>query len=235
MVDTRRGPDARRRGQAADGLVADEDHARAEKAHARHDLRGDTGRIQRHALEGGHVGKAVFGNNHDERRRQCHDQVRADSGLFQTVVAFVTDEAAAYPGDEDAKKEFQLCKDGDVHEPPRLLESTIIVICQLWCGSSCCSRQVPKGDMGSGERRFGRGSNTGKAYGFLPDRLQRYKALTAIPRRRCNIPVCLTASNGVRPCRKKPYGPSAKKSSPRGRALCVSGVGTRITRRGSRR
>ena len=53
-------------------------------------------------------------------------------------------------GDEDAKKEFQLCKDGDVHEPPRLLESTIIVICQLWCGSSCCSRQVPKGDMGSG-------------------------------------------------------------------------------------
>ena len=181
------GPDARRRGQAADGLVADEDHARAEKAHARHDLRGDTGRIQRHALEGGHVGKAVFGNNHDERRRQCHDQVRADSGLFQTVVAFVTDEAAAYPGDEDAKKEFQLCKDGDVHEPPRLLESTIIVICQLWCGSSCCSRQVPKGDMGSGERRFGRGSNTGKAYGFLPDRLQRYKALTAIPRRRCTF------------------------------------------------
>ena len=90
-------------------------------------------------------------------------------------------------GDEDAKKEFQLCKDGDVHEPPRLLESTIIVICQLWCGSSCCSRQVPKGDMGSGERRFGRGSNTGKAYGFLPDRLQRYKALTAIPRRRCTF------------------------------------------------
>ena len=102
-------------------------------------------------------------------------------------------------GDEDAKKEFQLCKDGDVHEPPRLLESTIIVICQLWCGSSCCSRQVLKGGMDGGERRFGRGSNTGKVCGFLPDRLQQYRALTAIPRRRCNIPVRITASNGVRP------------------------------------
>ena len=102
-------------------------------------------------------------------------------------------------GDEDAKKEFQLCKDGDVHEPPRLLESTIIVICQLWCGSSCCSPQVLKGGMDGGERRFGRGSNTGKVCGFLPDRLQQYRALTAIPRRRCNIPVRITASNGVRP------------------------------------
>ena len=89
----------------------------------------------------------------------------------------------------------------------------------------------------SPERRHGQRRKTlwkGKQYGksiwSLPDRLQRYKALTAIPRRRCNIPVCITASNGVRPCRKKPYGPSATKKALLGGEPCAF----RVLERGSR-
>lgn len=45
-----------------------------------------------------------------------------------------------------------------------------------------------------------------------------------------HIPVCITASNGVRPCRKKPYGPSQQKKLSSGESLCAF----RVLERGSR-
>lgn len=45
-----------------------------------------------------------------------------------------------------------------------------------------------------------------------------------------HIPVCITASNGVRPCRKKPYGPSATKKALLGGEPCAF----RVLERGSR-
>ena len=45
-----------------------------------------------------------------------------------------------------------------------------------------------------------------------------------------HIPVCITASNGVRPCRKKPYGPSATKKALLGGEPCAF----RVLERGPR-
>ena len=77
----------------------------------------------------------------------------------------------------------------------------------------------------SPERRHGqrrkalwKGKQAGKSMGFSQIGYND-TGFDAIPRRRCNIPVCITASGGVRPCRKKPYGPSATKKALLGESL----------------
>jgi hypothetical protein len=70
-------PGACRRGQSAHDLAAQQDRARAEKADARRHLSGHPRRIEHDVLAAQHFGKAVGRHDHDERRTDPGQHVRA--------------------------------------------------------------------------------------------------------------------------------------------------------------
>ena len=70
--------DARRRGQSADVLSTHEDHARAQKARAGHDLGRDTRGVKRHVLRASMSAKP-YRDDHKQRRLHGNRQVGANA------------------------------------------------------------------------------------------------------------------------------------------------------------
>lgn len=93
--------------QAADVLPAHENHARAQKTHAGHDLGRNTRGVQGHAVQIDHVRKAVFGNNHEQRGSHRDHEMRANARFLAAIGALIADESAAKPRQKQASQELQ--------------------------------------------------------------------------------------------------------------------------------
>lgn len=179
----------------------------AEKAHARHDLRGDTGRIQRRPRvvtpEKPYLETTMMSAAASATIR-C---VRIPA--FQTVVAFVTDEAAAYPGDEDAKKNSSSVKTVMSMSLPLKVQSVMPV--------GVAVHAVPVKSRKETWRKALEGEAIREKHMVPPDlatTIQGFDRNSASALQHSGV------HHGFKRCSsmpEKPYGPSATKSSPRGK------------------
>ena len=107
-------PNAGGRGQAAHGSAVFEDNAGAQKRDAGDHLGGNAGGVRtmgtvdvKTAHDGGHVGKTVFGDDHDQRGAGAHDNVRAYAGGLEAPGALAAYDKARSRGQYDAQQDVK--------------------------------------------------------------------------------------------------------------------------------
>jgi hypothetical protein len=93
-----------RGGEAVDLFVVDEDETGADEADPGDDLCGDARRIEDNAVVCEDVGKAVLGDEQEERRSCADDGVSAESGAFVADFAFETDDCGKQKGNAKLKE-----------------------------------------------------------------------------------------------------------------------------------
>ena len=97
-------PDARRRGEAADGVLVEDDQAGAQEAHARDHLRSHAGGVE--ALR---VRESELGDHHEQGTAQAHQEVCADARLLRAKVTLQPDQGAQQAPDCDPQDHFSDC------------------------------------------------------------------------------------------------------------------------------
>ncbi|CAG9218746.1 hypothetical protein BVI434_3560015 [Burkholderia vietnamiensis] len=107
-ADAGHGPQARGRRQPAHHFAAQQDRAGAEKADARHHLRGDPRRIEHDACLPVHVGEAEDRDEHHERGADAHQHVRAQARGPVESLALEPDHAAEQRGEQQASEKFDM-------------------------------------------------------------------------------------------------------------------------------
>ena len=98
--DGRRLPDGGRGGQPVHRAAAEDDDARAEKADARDDLGGDTGRVDDDEPVLQHVGKAVLADEQDQGGGRADDRLGAHPGALALDLALQADQRCQAERDE---------------------------------------------------------------------------------------------------------------------------------------
>jgi hypothetical protein len=84
-------PNRRRRGQAPNDVLANENEAAADEANPGHDLRRDTRGIEHDTPGLENVGETVFGDQHHQRRREADQRVGAKACALLPDLAFKSD------------------------------------------------------------------------------------------------------------------------------------------------
>ena len=109
-ADRRRGPDRGRRCETHDEALVQHDHARAEEADARDDLRRHARHVHANRLRGrlrlrgedGREVEPVEGHDHEQARAERDQVVRAQAGLLGAELALQTDQRPEEGGEGES-------------------------------------------------------------------------------------------------------------------------------------